>query len=303
MPATRRPVDAPAAGLMVLLCALWGVQQVAIKVAAPDVAPIMQVALRSGLSAALVALWALARRQPLPLLGATLRPGLLAGVLFAGEFLFVAEGLRHTTASHMAVFLYTAPVFTALGLHLTVRAERLGRLQWAGIGVAFAGIAVAFGGGLRAGGLGGEALLGDLCGVLAAAAWGGTTVVVRRSSLSSAPPALTLLYQLAVGFVLLLAGAALTGQLGRVALTPVAWGSLLFQGVVVSFASYLAWFWLLTRYLATRLSVISFMTPLFGVTFGVLLLGEPLTPAFAGGALLVLAGITLVSGAGAWRRR
>lgn len=303
MTAARRPVDAPAAGLMVLLCALWGLQQVAIKLAAPDVAPIMQVALRSGLSAALVALWALARRQPLPLLGATLRPGLLAGALFAGEFLFVAEGLRHTTASHMAVFVYTAPVFTALGLHLTVRAERLGRLQWAGIGVAFAGIAVAFGGGLRAGGLGGEALLGDLCGVLAAAAWGGCTVVVRRSSLSSAPPALTLLYQLVVGCALLLAGAALTGQLGHVALTPVAWGSLLFQGVVISFASYLAWFWLLTRYLATRLSVISFMSPLFGVSSGVLLLGEPLTPAFAGGALLVLAGITLVSGAGAWRRR
>lgn len=303
----RRPVDGPATGLMVLLCALWGLQQVAIKVAAPDVAPIMQMAIRSGLSAALVALWAWARRQPLPLLGPTLAPGLLAGLLFAGEFLFVAEGLRHTTASHMAVFLYTAPVFTALGLHLTVRAERLGPAQWAGIAVAFAGIAVAFGGGLLSGGpegaAGGRALLGDLCGVAAAAAWGGCTVVVRRSSLSEAPPAVTLLYQLVVGCALLLAAAALTGQAGRVTLTPVAWGSLLFQGVVVSFASYLAWFWLLRRYLATRLSVISFMTPLFGVSFGVLLLGDPLTPAFAGGALLVLLGIALVSGAGALRRR
>jgi drug/metabolite transporter (DMT)-like permease len=303
MTAERRPVDGPATGLMVVLCALWGLQQVAIKVAAPDVAPVMQVALRSGLSAALVALWALLRRQPLPLLGPRLRPGLLAGVLFAGEFLFVAEGLRHTSASHMAVFLYTSPVFTALGLHLTVRAERLGRLQWVGIGVAFAGIALAFGGGLLGGGLGGGAILGDLLGVLAGAAWGATTVVVRRSALSEASPAQTLLYQLLVGCALLLAAAALTGQLGRVALTPVAWGSLLFQGVVVSFASYLAWFWLLRRYLATRLSVFSFMTPLFGVTFGVLLLGEPLTPAFGGGALLVLLGITLVSGAGAWRRR
>jgi drug/metabolite transporter (DMT)-like permease len=303
MTAERRQVDGPAMGLMVLLCALWGLQQVAIKVAAPDVAPIMQVALRSGLSAALVGLWAWARGQRLPLLGPALRPGLLAGALFAGEFLFVAEGLRHTSASHMAVFLYTSPVFTALGLHLTVRAERLGRLQWVGIGVAFAGIAVAFGGGLRAGAMGGPALWGDLCGVLAGAAWGATTVVVRRSALSEAPPAQTLLYQLAVGCLLLLGAAGLTGQAGQVALTPVAWASLLFQGVVVSFASYLAWFWLLRRYLATRLSVFSFMTPLFGVTFGVLLLGEPLTPAFGGGALLVLLGITLVSGAGAWRRR
>jgi drug/metabolite transporter (DMT)-like permease len=68
--------------------------------------------------------------------------------------------------------------------------------------------------------------------------------------------------------------------------------------VVISFASYLAWFWLLRRYLASRISVFSFMTPLFGVSFGVLLLGEPLTPVFAGGALLVLAGISVVSLAG-----
>jgi drug/metabolite transporter (DMT)-like permease len=298
----RHPVDGSAAGLMVLLCALWGLQQVAIKVAAPDVAPVMQVALRSGLSAALVALWARWRGQPLHLLGPTLWPGLLAGALFAGEFLFVAEGLRTTTASHMAVFLYTSPVFTALGLHLTVRAERLSRLQWVGILTAFAGIAVAFGGGLLTGGIAAGTLRGDLLGVAAGAAWGATTVVVRRSSLSEAPPALTLLYQLLAGCALLLGAAALTGQLGRVSLTPVAWTSLLFQGVVVSFASYLAWFWLLRRYLASRIAVFSFMTPLFGVTFGVLLLGEPVTPAFGGGALLVLAGITLVSVAGPSRK-
>jgi drug/metabolite transporter (DMT)-like permease len=294
----RQPVDASAAGLMVGLCALWGLQQVAIKVAAPDVAPIMQVALRSGLSAALVALWARGRGQPLDLLGPALRPGLLAGTLFAAEFLLVAEGLRLTTASHMAIFLYTSPVFTALGLHFALRSERLSRLQWAGVLAAFAGIAVAFGGGLLAGGAGPDALLGDLLGVAAGAAWGATTVLVRRSALSEAPPAQTLQYQLLVGFVLLLAAAAVTGQLGRVVLTPLAWSSLLFQGVVVSFASYLAWFWLLRRYLASRISVFSFMTPLFGVSFGVLLLGEPLTPMFAGGALLVLAGITVVSMAG-----
>jgi drug/metabolite transporter (DMT)-like permease len=301
--AERRPLDPSALGLMVLLCALWGLQQVAIKLAARDVAPLMQVALRSGLSAALVVGWSALRRQRLDLDGPTRWPGLLAGALFALEFLFIAEGLRRTTASHMAVFLYTAPVFTALGLHLTLRAERLSPLQWMGIGLAFGGIAVAFGGGSPAGRSGAPTLLGDVFGVLAGAAWGATTVVVRRSALSEAPAAATLLYQLLVGFVLLLAAAALTGQAGRVTLTPVAWASLLYQGVVVSFASYLTWFWLLRRYLASRLSVFSFMTPLFGVTFGVVLLGDALTPAFGAGAVLVLLGITLVSRPGFARRR
>jgi hypothetical protein len=79
------------------------------------------------------------------------------------------------------------------------------------------------------------------------------------------------------------------------------WGSLLFQSLVVSFASYLAWFWLLRHYWASRLGVFSFMTPLFGIAFGVWLLDEPLEASFLIGAILVLAGVTLVSGDDGWK--
>lgn len=301
----RADVDRFAAGTMVVLCAIWGGQQVAIKLAAGDVSPIMQVALRSGLSALLVAAFAIWRRELSGWRGGTLGPGLLAGALFAAEFLFVAEGLRHTTASRMAVFLYTAPIFTALGLHLRLPTERLRLHQWLGVAVAFAGIALAFLGGGAAGALTVASVRGDLLGLLAGAAWGATTVVIRCSSLSEAPAAQTLLYQLGTSFVLLLAVAVLSGHAG-LAPTPVAWASVLFQGIVVSFASYLVWFWLLRRYLATGLSVFSFLTPIFGVTAGVVVLGEPLGLPFVGGAALVLAGIALVSGAGllpARRRR
>ncbi|HET7824668.1 MAG TPA: DMT family transporter [Anaeromyxobacter sp.] len=297
MPASRRPIDAFAAGTMVLLCAIWGAQQVVIKLAAPDVAPLLQVTVRSGLSALLVAALELARARRLPVRRSTVRAGLAAGALFGVEFLFIGEGLRRTSASHMVVFLYTAPVFAALGLHLLVPGERLRRHQWGGVAVAFGGIAVAFLGGRAPGGAG-AALAGDVLAVLAGAAWGATTVVVRTTALSEAPATETLFWQLATGFALLLAASLALGAGAHAALTPVAVASLVFQGVVVSFASYLAWFWLLRRYLATRLSVFSFLTPIFGVAFGVLVLGEPVTPAFGLGAVLVLAGITIVSGAG-----
>jgi drug/metabolite transporter (DMT)-like permease len=145
-------------------------------------------------------------------------------------------------------------------------------------------------------------LLGDAFGVLAGACWGATTVVVRASRLSEAPVTLTLFYQLIVGFLGLLLIALFSGQITHVSLTPVAVASVLFQGLVVSFFSYLIWFWLLRRYLAANLAVFSFMTPLFGVTFGVLLLGEQLTVNFVVGAVLVLFGITFVS-AEQWLRR
>jgi drug/metabolite transporter (DMT)-like permease len=291
----RKALDGFVVATMVLLCALWGAQQVAIKLAAHDVVPIMQVGLRSGLSAALVLLLMWVRGEELSLRDGTLRPGLLAGALFAAEFLFVAEGLRRTSASHMAVLVYTSPIFTAIGLHCTIRAERLRRHQWLGILLAFAGIAVAFAGGWLHGGVSLRMLGGDLMGVLAGAAWGATTVVVRGSALSDAAPSKTLLYQLTVGSVLLVGAAAVSGQVTQVSFTRVAWASLLFQGVIISFASYLAWFWLLRRYVASEVSVFSFLTPLFGVSFGVLVLHERVDVAFGIGAALVLAGITIVS--------
>ncbi|GGU80325.1 hypothetical protein GCM10009504_41500 [Pseudomonas laurentiana] len=301
MSTTRRATDAFALQIMLVLCLIWGMQQVMIKWAAADIVPVMQAAGRSGIAALMVGLL-ICWRGGWEHVSSTWRGGLLAGGLFGLEFLFIAEGLQLTSAAHMSVFLYTAPIFTALGLHWLLPSERLRPLQWLGIALAFGGIAVAFAGGISLEHLDGRMLLGDAFGVLAGMAWGATTVVVRGSRLSEAPATLTLFYQLLVGFVGLLLIAAVSGQVGHVTFTPVSVGSLLFQGLVVSFFSYLTWFWLLRRYLASNLAVFSFVTPLFGVTFGVLLLGEPLSLNFVLGAVFVLLGVTMVS-AEQWVRR
>ncbi len=298
---SRQNVDGFAAGSMLLLCVIWGLQQIVIKWAAPDIAPVMQLAARSLISALLVMALMRWRGGHFAWRDGSLRPGLLAGGLFALEFLLVAEGLRFTSAAHMAVFLYTSPLFTALGLHYLVKAERLQWPQWLGIGLAFSGIVVAFWGGGDHADRYPQGGLGDILGVLAGAAWGATTVVVRSSRLSEAPPTNTLLYQLLAAVCVMVPYAVMTGQFSQVSLTPVAWASLLFNGIIVSFASYLAWFWLLRKYLASRLAVFSFMTPLFGVTFGVLLLDEPLALSFVLGAVLVLMGVVTVSLAGGRR--
>lgn len=298
----RHPLDGRAVGLMGLLCLLWSLQQISLKAAAIDVSPMLMVGLRSGLAALLVAGLMHWRGERLPLHTGRWRPGLAVGALFAFEYLLVAESLRFTHASHVVVFLYTAPIFAALGLHWKLPAERLHWSQWIGVGVAFAGIAVAFLG--RDAGtaplVGERVLLGDLLALLAGAAWGATTVTLRCSSLASAPATEALQYQLVCAFVLLVPAALLTGQ-SQFEPTAIAWGHLAFQSVVVSFASFLIWFWLLRRYLASRLGVLSFMTPVFGVALGIWLLDEPLETGFLAGSALVLAGILLVSGHG-WVR-
>lgn len=278
---------------MVGCCLLWGLQQVAVKLALADVSPVMQGGLRSVIAAALLLGWARLRALPLLERDGTLGPGLVAGTLFAGEFFLIYYGLPHTTASRMVVFLYLAPCLTALGLALVVPGERLSPWQWAGTLLAFGGIVVAFADGLFAGR--GGTLLGDACGVLAAVFWAATTVVIRSTRLAQASATKTLGYQLGLSALLLPLLSLALGEPGVVRLTPVSLGSLLYQGVIVAFASYLVWFWLLTRYLAGRLAVFGFLTPMAGVAFGVVLLGERVTAAFGLGALLVGAGIALVN--------
>ncbi|MDC8758746.1 DMT family transporter [Janthinobacterium fluminis] len=296
MSATRKPLDGFAAGLMLVLCLCWGLQQVAVKATAPSMSPMLQTGLRCGGAALLV--WALMRwrGQRFAIGDGTLWPGIAAGVLFAAEFLCVALGLNYTSASHIVVFLYAAPIFTVLGLHWGVAGERLGHRQWLGICAAFAGIALAFSNGLgEAGGGWGRTLIGDALALLGSLFWAATTIVVRRSALSEAAPTTTLLYQLAVAALILLALAIVGGDVAAVKMTGMAWLSLFFQVVVIAFASYLAWFWMLRRYLASRIATFSFLTPLFGVGFGVALLGEQLSLRFGAGAALVLAGIVLVN--------
>jgi drug/metabolite transporter (DMT)-like permease len=297
---TRKPLDSVAVTWMVVLCAIWGLQQVVLKAMAADIAPVMHIGLRSALAAVLVAGLMRWRGERMDLRDGTLRAGLVVGILFALEFVLVAEGLRHTNASHMVVFLYTAPVFAALGLHVRLPSERLGARQWAGIGLAFGGLAWSF---LGAGfGAAGEVmpqravamLWGDMLGLLAGLSWGATTVVVRCSRLAHAPATQTLQYQLIGASGVLLLVAMASDQAG-VNFTLQVWVSLAFQVVIVSFASFLAWFWLLRTYVASRLGVFSFMTPLFGMAFGVLLLNEPLEARFLLGALPVLLGVALVN--------
>jgi drug/metabolite transporter (DMT)-like permease len=193
------------------------------------------------------------------------------------------------------VLLYTAAIFVALGLHWKLPSERLSVLQWCGIFIAFLGIVVTFIGrdGSSLHDLS-QMLFGDFLALLAGILWAATTVAVRLSKLSDAPATQTLFYQLAGGFMILfpLTFVLVQASIHWIAL---AISSLIFHSVAISFASYLIWFWLLKSYLASRLGVFSFLTPLFGMLFGVLLLNERIEMNFIIGTVMVMTGVLVVS--------
>jgi drug/metabolite transporter (DMT)-like permease len=286
-----RIAPGPAAfGLMVLLCAIWGMQQVAMKLATAEISPILQAALRSGGGAVLVYAWARWRGIPLFASDQSLRPGLAAGLLFGFEFVFIFVGVDLTTVSRMVVFLYTAPCFTVLGLHFFVPGERMGWRQGAGVLLAFAGLVTAF-----IDKAAGGSLLGDFFGVLAALFWAATTVLIRATALARVTATKVLLYQLVISAAIMFPLSWLVGERGIAVLSaPTLW-AMAYQIVIVAFVSYLAWFWLLTRYLAGRLLVFSFLTPLFGVGFGMALMGDQPSLHFFAAAAMVVGGIVLVN--------
>jgi len=287
----QRVAPGPAAfGLMVLLCAIWGFQQVAMKFASAEISPILQAGLRSGLGAVLVYAWARWRGIALVARDGSLRPGLLAGLLFGFEFVFIFVGVDLTTVSRMVVFLYTAPCFTVLGLHFFVPGERMGWRQGGGVLLAFAGLVTAF-----IDKAAGGSLLGDFFGVLAALFWAATTVLIRATALARVTATKVLLYQLVVSAAVMFPLSWLVGERGIGVLSaPTLW-AMAYQIVIVACISYLAWFWLLTRYLAGRLLVFSFLTPLFGVGFGMVLMGDHPSLHFFAAAAMVVGGIVLVN--------
>jgi drug/metabolite transporter (DMT)-like permease len=287
-------LDARAMLILVACCACWGVNQVAIKVANTGISPLLQIGLRSLLAAALVFAWSQARGVPLFRRDSTFWPGIISGLMFAGEFLALYVGLSYTSASRGVVFLYLAPFVIAFGAHFLIPGDRLNAFKALGLLAALGGLVVAMGEGVFSAS-GRATLTGDLLCVVAAVMWAATTLLVRVTPLRSVAPEKTLLYQLAVSGIVLVPASHLAGEPG---FFEVSWPVVLafsYTVLVVASVSYLAWFWLVRHYPPTRLSAFTFLSPVFGVMAGNLMLAEPFTPTLAAALALVAFGIFLVN--------
>jgi drug/metabolite transporter (DMT)-like permease len=290
---SSRPLDALAIAVTVGLCLSWGFNNVAIKIAIHDIPPLIQSSARSVIAAILVGAWTQARGISLFRRDGTLGPGILAGVVFALEFLLIYRGLLWTTATRAVLFLYLAPFFVVIGARWVIPGDQFVLSQWLGLLLSFIGIVIAFG--LPTPATDPRQALGDLMLVGAAAAWAATTLIIKSSALNRISAEKTLLYQLVVSAPLLGAAALLSGEHIDALPSPLALGAFAYQTVWVVSVTFAVWFALIVRYSASRLSVFSFLAPLFGVAAGHIVLKEPLTPAFALAVALVAGGLLLVN--------
>jgi len=291
----KSELDALAVALLVGCCAIWGLGQVAAKVGLSEIPPLLQASVRSLGAALLLLLWCRLRGLDVLKADGTGRAGLQAGLLFAAEFGCIFVGLQYTTASRMAVFLYLAPFVVALGMPLISRSEKLRTVQACGLALAFGGVVWAFAEGFTRPAAGATQWLGDALGIAAALLWGLTTLTMRGTALATALPEKSLLYQLGISALALGLASWVQGEATPQHLSALGWTVLAFQTVVITFASYLVWFWLVRHYPATRISAFTLLTPMFGLLAGVLLLNDPLTPRLLTALAAVCVGIWLVN--------
>jgi drug/metabolite transporter (DMT)-like permease len=287
----RDHLDTLAISLLLGCCLFWGFQQVLIKATLPMVPPLVQACARFGGATVLLLLWCAWRRIPLWQRDGTLGAGLLAGLLFALEFICIYIGMQHTTASRLTIMLYTSPFWVALLLPVWLRHERLGPVQWAGLALAFAGVAFA----LRDSLTGVVSWQGDALSLTAGAMWGLTTVVLRTTALARVSAEKLLFYQVGVSALLLPLVALTLGESFTADYAAMGWVSLGIQAVLGAFLTFLIWMWIISHYPATKVSAFAFLTPLSAVMFGALWLGESITPDLLLALLGVAAGIFLVN--------
>jgi drug/metabolite transporter (DMT)-like permease len=277
---------------------MWGLGQVGIRAAGADITPLMHAGIRSAGASVVLLIWIFWKKPQVLENDGTLGLGMIIGALFGLEFILLFQGLMLTTASRGTLMLYMSSFFVAIGAHFFVANDKLNARKIIGLVCAFVGVLIVM--------LAKPSpttrlpspenlLLGDMLCLLAAIAWAATTLVVKATRLKNALPEKNLIYQIGFSSIILLIASAVAQEKGVIKYTPLLAGVLAYGIFLVASVSYLAWFWLVSRYNATTLHAFTFLTPLFAMIFGAVLLDEPLGASLVIAAALIAAGIVLVN--------
>jgi drug/metabolite transporter (DMT)-like permease len=214
---------------------------------------------------------------------------ILNGTLTAVQIATFNWGTSRSDAGRSSVFINIHPLIVA-PLAWLFLGEHLGTRGLFGLGSAALGVGV-----ILAKKLGGTSgIMGDLVVIVSAVIFGFQTVLQKRTF--PRIPARTLVFaQTMVAIPLVGIWSLLFEGLSGYHFTREAVWGLLYQGLASSGICFSLWFILLGRYQASRLATIAFLTPLFGISLGNLMRGEPLTPPLIVGGALVGLGIYLVA--------
>jgi len=284
-------LDLKAAALLTGLCMLWGLNAVTIKVSNGGIAPVFCAGIRSVIAVLCLAFWM--KINKMPLFPGSVLDGLAVGILFGVEFAFLFTSLLYTTASSAWLLLYSTPFFHTVGAHFFLKGDRLNLHKVTGLTLAFIGIVILLSRHADLPSL--VQLAGDLFALTAALFWAITTIYIKRRLVGRVSHHHTLFYQTLFSIPVLFILSISFETTPIYGLDVLILLSVLYQGIIVAFISYLLWFYLVHAYPVSRLSAFTFLTPVFSTIAGMLFLGEPLTLKLVFSLTFVSLGIYVVN--------
>ena len=282
----KSQMDAFGAIALVGFALLLAFNQVVIKVTNGGLQPVFFAGLRSLGAIVCIYVWMKYRGLEIDF-GKHSFWGVILGVNFAVEFTLLFLALDLTSVSRVSVVFYTMPFWLAIGAWALL-GETLTARKLVGMALAIAGVAYAL--------LDGQAgtIWGDLCALGASICWAIVALIAKGTRLREVSPEMQLYWQVVVSAPLLLLVAPLFGDLIR-DFQPIHIAALIFQAAIVVSAGFIFWLWLLTVYPAASVASFSFLSPIFSVLLGWLLLGEVIDASILIALLLVVVGLILVN--------
>jgi drug/metabolite transporter (DMT)-like permease len=299
-PPPDQPLDFFATALTILLCAIWGGAFVGIKLSTMDLPPLGSGAIRFCLVSLVLLAWA--RYQGISLLVERAELHALAMPTLCSCYtnLIVYLGTMRTTSGRATVFFYTQPIFLAMLAPYFLPGDRLTWRKGYGLSLALCGVVALFLGKLNSGEA--STLVGDVL-VLSAALVSAVYGIAVKKTAGKIHPVALICWQSWASWPLLALLSWYFEADRSFVFTGRAVAAILYLGLISAAFGFVAFAWLLQRNAATRVTALTFLTPVFGVVYSWFLLNEALTPLQLIGVLGVCLGVYIVNSGGAPRRQ
>ncbi len=279
---------------LIVLSALLGINHVVIKVVNTGLNPVFFAGLRSLIAFIFLVIYFKITNRKMLFSRDTMAISVLAGVIFALEFLFLFLALDFTTVTRNSILYYSMPIWITAAGHFFLPNEKLNFFKTLGLIFAFAGVALAISDNKITLSVKNWQLVGDLLAILAAMLWAMIIYLAKGTRFKEVPPEMQLVWMLLVSSPILLISSLFFGELVRNFQLLHLWG-LLFQSIIVAAGGFLFWLWLVSIYPASSVASFSFLSPIFTIFFGWLLLNETLDISFFLAAFLVILGLIFIN--------
>ena len=275
---------------MLLLAALWGASFLFMRIAVPEFGAVPLIAVRVGIAALFLIAVIVIRGQLSELKGKAVPFTVLGLLNSAVPFSLFAYSTLFITAGFAAVLNSTAPLFGALIAFIWFR-ERLPWLRVLGLFIGFTGVLVLLSGKVSfQPGSGGFAALGALF----AAFLYGIAVNYTKHTMTGVRPLVTATGSQITATLMMLPFAIYLWPDNSISVK--AWLSVIALGVFCTAIAYLLFFRLLGQIGPTKTIAVTYLIPLFGITWGALFLSEGITLPMIIGGSIILVGVSLATG-------